>query len=362
MDVQGQAPTQQPARHDPPPSSGSRSLPRTGRGPRDPRRLAVAGAALLAVFVAGGLVARGLGGDDVSPAAIPTAAPAPSSTPDSAASSTPGVPVAPRTGPGLLGVSVPRVQGQPPSEIVSSIKQKFGGLPVARIFSATLPPATWDTDPTLAALGAGSAVVYSFKGDVAAVAGGQYDAQITQFLTSRPAGVTVWVAFHHEPEDEIARGDFTAEQFRAATEHLAPVIRAAGGIPTTILMQYTLSSESGRDWHDYYSPATDVLAWDAYNSGQKRSVPTYKPAQAFVDPVLAVAKETGKPFGWAEFGSPCITSDPGCTGRAAWLTTVGEAFRNAGAQFATYWNAKSDVDYTLADPGSVSAFRQLVAH
>jgi len=243
---------------------------------------------------------------------------------------------------------------------VTRLRQQFGGLPVARVFSPGLLPATWDGDATLAALGSGSSVVYSFKADMDAVASGAYDDRLRGFLASRPAGVKVWVALHHEPEDDVARGAFTAAQFRAATAHLAPVIRQAGGVPTTILMQYTLSRASGRDWHDYYSPAVDVLAWDGYNTAAADRSPGYKSAEDYVRPVLAVAAETGKAFGWAELGSPCIAGDSGCHGRAAWLASLEQSFSRVGAQFATYWNRPdfgAGFDYSLSDGPSVDAWK-----
>ena len=132
----------------------------------------------------------------------------------------------------------------------------------------------------------------------------------------------------------------------------------AGAVPTTILMHYSLQPESGRDWHDYYTPAVDALGWDAYNSPRGPN-PVYRPAADYVDPVLAVARETGKPFGWAEFGSPCLPSDPDCSGRAQWLASVGKAFRDTG-QYTLYWNQKTDIDYTLADARSVDTYRRLV--
>ncbi len=66
--------------------------------------------------------------------------------------------------------------------------------------------------------------------------------------------------------------------------------------------------------------------------------------------MLAVAKETGKPFGWGEFGSTCISTDPSCDGRAAWVrdTTAGASAPRA-PQFVCYWNQSSDVDFTLRD-------------
>ena len=44
-------------------------------------------------------------------------------------------------------------------------------------------------EPTLAALGSGSSVVYSFKADPAEVATGAYDERVRSFLAGRPAGV-----------------------------------------------------------------------------------------------------------------------------------------------------------------------------
>ena len=271
--------------------------------------------------------------------------------------SAPATPPSSRT---LFGTSIAPRSGESSSAAVDRLRGQFGGMPVARVFSGGMVPARWSDDSTLRALGTGSAVVYSFKGDMGALAAGTYDDRIRTFLASRPAGVKVWVALHHEPEDDVERGRFTTAQFRAATAHVAPVVRAAGGIPTTILMQYTLGRSSGRDWHDYYTPAVDVLAWDGYNSGVKASVQVYKTPEAFVAPVLAVAKETGKGFGWAELGSPCIGTDRTCAGRAAWLTGLSAAMGASGAQFATYWNRPAltgAADYSLTDAASVKAWR-----
>ena len=241
------------------------------------------------------------------------------------------------------------------------LRARFGGLPVARVFSPGLPPARWADVPVLAALGAGTDVVYSFSGDLDALAAGASDALLTGFLRSRPDGVRVWVALKHEPEDDAERGAFTAEQFRAATEHVAGVVRAAGGVPTTVLQAYTLNPASGRDWHDWVTPAVDVVAWDAYNTAARRPQPSYPPPDAFLRRMLEVARETGKPFGVAELGSPCVRTDPGCTGRAAWLTDLGGALRAAGAQFVTYWDRPAlagGVDYRLDAPGT-EAWRRL---
>jgi hypothetical protein len=255
-------------------------------------------------------------------------------------------------------MSVYPLGGETAAQAVARLRGQFGSLPVVRVFSPGLLPASWDDEPTLRALGSASSVVYSFKADPRQVAAGTYDDRVRSFLAGRPAGVRAYVAFYHEPEDDAMSGVFTPAQFRAATEHLAPVVRDSGAVPTTILMQYTLSPSSHRDWHDYYSPAVDVLAWDAYNTSAQDRVPSYRPVAGLVAPVLAVARETGKAFGWAELGSPCLSTDPTCAGRAAWLAGLGAGFAAAGAQFATYWNRPNvgGFDYTLTDAASASAW------
>lgn len=269
-------------------------------------------------------------------------------------------PLLPPGGHTRFGMSVSPMPGETPAAAVVRLRSQFGSLPVVRVFAPGLPPAHWDDEPTLHALGTGSAVVYSFKADPRQVAAGAYDDRVRSFLAGRPAGVSTYVAYYHEPEDDIESGVMTAADFRAATEHLAPIIRRSGAMPTTILMQYTLGAASHRDWHDYYSPAIDVLAWDAYNTSARDRVPSYRPVAALVAPVLAVAAETGKAFGWAELGSPCIWTDPTCAGRATWLASLATGLAAAGAHFATYWNradAGGGFDYSLADTASAAAWK-----
>lgn len=317
-----------------------------------PRRVVGAGAAVAVLALLVGGVVYAVRDSDPATTSLPTGVPSTAAA------------AVPRAGATLFGVSVPRGGAGSASTVVQRIRQDYGQLPVARVFSSGPPPRTWDADPTLAALGTGTAVVYSFKDDPVAAARGDDDAAVTAFLASRPAGTKVWVSYFHEPEDEVRKGTFTAQQFRDATAHLAPVIRAAGGVPTTILMEYTLQDAAKRDWHDYYSPAVDVLAWDAYNTAVKRSTPAYKPVDAILGHVLDIARETGKPFGIAEFGSTCIPSDPECTGRAAWVSALGDAVRRDGAVFATYFDQAGvngdGGDYSLSDPPSRSAYRLLV--
>ena len=79
-----------------------------------------------------------------------------------AAARPPRAPPAPPGASRLFGTSgaAGRPAGARPSW--RRLRAQFGAIPVARVFSPGLPPARWDDDPVLAALGDGSSVVYSF--------------------------------------------------------------------------------------------------------------------------------------------------------------------------------------------------------
>lgn len=317
------------------------------RGPRGVPLLVRGGVALLAAAAVG--ACSGGGG---------SASGQPSSSPTPRVSASVPQTGPTYSGPPLVGVSVPRrPQLTQQAQVVQTLQQEFGKLPVARVYDSGPPPATWTANPVLAALPEGTNVVYSFKGDVQQAADGAYDDVLRRFLAGKPSGITVWVAFWHEPEDDVKKGTFSAEQYRAAQAHLAPIIRSSGAIPTQILMMYTLDAASGRDWHDYFSPADDVLAWDGYSPGGATGN-DYVPASNFIDPVVKISRETGKPFGWAEFGSVCRPDDTSCSGRAAWLKQVTDAMRAAGPQFVIYWNSETGgKDYRLTDQGSIDTLK-----
>ncbi len=84
---------------------------------------------------------------------------------------------------------------------------------------------------------------------------------IGQMLDSFPADCTVYGVAHHEPED-----DMTGAQFAALQAQHMPVVRAHGGIPASILMQWTLDPASKRTPSDWILPAglIDVQGFDFY--------------------------------------------------------------------------------------------------
>lgn len=213
-------------------------------------------------------------------------------------------------------------------------------LGVVRIFYPGALPATWTADPRLAALLPNTIVVLSFKlGAASAVAA---------FLGTRPAGQKVYCSYHHEPEDDIAKGAMTAVDYRAAWLFHGPAIRAAGCVPTLILMDWTLNPASGRTWRDYFQPgAVDCIGWDSYNPARKASPPTYTDySTKILPPIRAVAAETGLPWGFAEFGSPIVGTD---MQRQTWAATTRQAL--TGALWACWWDQQAGgFDNTATSP------------
>jgi hypothetical protein len=145
-------------------------------------------------------------------------------------------------------------------------------------------------------------LVISFKLPPSQVLDGSHDAQLAAFFAATPR-LTYW-SYWHEPEDDIARGAFTATAYRAAWTHIAAIARASGKPlrATLILMGWSTTKASGRTWTDYYpGPNTvDVLAWDCYSVGTRDT-----PATIY-GTALDASMQAGKPWAIAETGVPSM--------------------------------------------------------
>ncbi len=168
---------------------------------------------------------------------------------------------------------------------------------------------------------------------------------------------TYWVYFH-EPEDNVERGDFTAQEFSDAWSHVArlaasvdnPRLRA-----TMILMCWTVNETSGRDWHDYVptSGEVDVLAWDCYAKGADAH--SYADPAELLEPARVASSEVGADWAIAELGARI---QPGTgTDRAAWME-AGRRLRGAthGAVFVTWFDAPIGGAFQLTDEPSIRAW------
>ncbi|KAB8194633.1 DNRLRE domain-containing protein [Nonomuraea phyllanthi] len=226
----------------------------------------------------------------------------------------------------------------------------FGGLKAVRVFYGGLPQ-SW---PGKLDAG-GRPMVISFKASPRDIIAGTHDAAMRAWFRGAPAGQDIYWTFYHEPEDNIAKGEFSAADYRAAWQHLTALSREAANPrlrATLILMGWTVDPASGRDWRDYYPGrgALDVLAWDIYNYDSKAAKGEYLDAGFLLDASLAVNRAEGLPYGVAELGSHIAAGDDG-TGRAAWLSRMTAHLSDNDALWALYFDIDwSSGDYRLRDP------------
>jgi hypothetical protein len=209
----------------------------------------------------------------------------------------------------------------------------------------------------------GGPTVVSFKALPKDVLSGSLDGQLSSWFAGAPKDRPIFWTYFHEPEDDIARGSYTAADYRAAWQHLRalslkannPQLRSA-----LILMNWSLFPQSGRNWKDYYPGAStiDVLGWDAYNLGGPKG--RYDDAATVMGAVVAASKAAGKPWGIAELGSILISGDGG-SGRAAWLKQMASYAQANGARWVTYFDAPVGAEYRLVDAPSQQAWKSIVA-
>lgn len=163
---------------------------------------------------------------------------------------------------------------------------------------------------------------------------------VDAFLDTMPddLGVEVWGTFHHEPEND-APGYSPAtfvSQFRAQ----APVVRAHNVKFATILMRYTFSPGSGRDWHDWWPGAqfVDIFGCDSYNTGNKKGV--YSNPVSQLQPICDAAASVGdKPVAIGETGASIFNAKP--APRAAWAKGLRQAGVDLGVLGMAWWDQDS---------------------
>lgn len=207
-------------------------------------------------------------------------------------------------------------------------------------------------------------IVVSFKAMPRDVLAGKDDAALLRWFTAAPrAQQQLYWSYFHEPEDNIARGEFTAADYRAAWAHIAALAASARNqhlVPTLILMAWTLNPASGRHVLDYYpgSAVIGELGWDAYNEGARRGV--YDAPASIYGQAAAVSASLGKPWAVAETGSLLVSHDDG-TRRAAWIRSVGAYLAASGASWVTYFDAPVGGAFQLTDASSQQAWRSVVS-
>lgn len=236
----------------------------------------------------------------------------------------------------------------------------FGRMPIVRVYYPGLPnPNAWSSG--LAAAN-DSAVIVSFKALPTTILSGADDAALKHFFDTAPTGHPIYYSYYHEPEDNIAAGQFTLADYKAAWARVVSLADAAHNPDlhsTLILMEWDLQKASGRDWKSYLPGGgiISTLGWDAYPVGSatnKNPQPT--PPADFMGPAIAASKSVGLPFGFAEFGLSTAN------GRAPWMTEVGDYIMSSGALFASLFNGSQQYPtLQLTDQASISVWRGFVA-
>jgi hypothetical protein len=257
----------------------------------------------------------------------------------------------------LIGETAGRRGSESQTQAVARATASYGKMSIFRAFNTGLP-ASWST---LNATYGGTPLVVSFKANPTDITSGKDDGFFRAWFASAPKDRIDYWSYYHEPEDNIAAGEFTAAAYRAAWVHLRSLANEAGNAKlksALILMAYSLEKVAHRTWTDYYpgSATIDVLVWDSYSTLSKPAYLT--PAQLF-GPALSASTSAGKPFAIAEFGAVLAPGDNGAN-RAAWLTSCESFLKQNHAVFATYFDAIGRGDWRLLDSPSVAAMHKAV--
>jgi hypothetical protein len=284
-----------------------------------------------------------------SPAAAARAAGAPGHVSVDSAVSTPAASTAAVP---LLGSSVTKTT-------LAQDTTEFGHLGIVRVFYTGMPSAkAWTTGLA----GANdSAVIVSFGASPAAILSGSDDAALTQFFGTAPTGHPIYYSYNHEPELAIASGEYTAQAYQAAWTRIVALAAQASNPDlhsTLILMGYDVNPASHRNWLNYLPPGNVIstLGWDAYPQGSTDGYPLADtPPAVFMGPAVAASEAAGLPFGFAEFGTSLAT------GRAAWLTSVGNYLMTSGAVFGSLFDTAGKLpSMRLTDTASITAWQAQV--
>lgn len=259
----------------------------------------------------------------------------------------------------LCGASYLPEGAETATDALAAEDRRFGDLRMARIFYTV--PSDW---PGRAGK-AERTVVVSLKLDPREVNAGKYDGTLREWFAEAPRDRDIYWTLHHEPEEDIEKGEFTAAEYRSAWRRLDGFASAASNPrlrATLILMDWSLDPRSGRKWRDYYpgGDVIDVLAFDVYNHGWKQDPQVYYSASKQLSTIVATARAVGKPWGLAELGSIKLASDPSGAGRAAWLRDLTSYAVKHKALFVSYFDIDyaEGFDYRLRDQPSIDAWRE----
>jgi hypothetical protein len=165
----------------------------------------------------------------------------------------------------------------------------------------------------------------------------------------------VWVAFHHEPENDQP----DVQAWRATQERLGPILRShAPNAAFTVILT---------GWNQFHDPefslpalwprtTVDLAGFDIYcpvKAGKRADV-TASIRDSYLVPLAAWAKAQGVAWGLGETG---ITNAASAR-HPDWIRTTRQELADAGGLVLSYFNSplNSTQDWTLRDAGKAADF------
>lgn len=157
-----------------------------------------------------------------------------------------------------------------------------------------------------------------------------------------PAGITLVLIFHHEPDQGVASGDPSPAQYKADWAAGAAIVN---GLPASkrqfvkMCEDFTEYAQThGKEaWSDFWTGLADYCAVDVYTDAL--STTAYPAAAAMFALLLAVSKATGKPALVPEYGAKRIASDTDGSGCAAMIASHIAYAQQHGIVALIWWSS-----------------------
>jgi hypothetical protein len=176
---------------------------------------------------------------------------------------------------------------------------------------------------------------------------GRYDQELTSWFESMPQdGTPKYVAFWHEPEDDIASGLLTAPEFRQAFEYVRALAAQFDGTQRNInvgvmLMGFTADPASGRDVADYLPPKVSFVGWDIYPPESENDTRSRFALAA------EAACDAGVPQWFLAETAINSAEQPAQTDKAQWIPIAADAARDLGYSGLLYFDSSVGGDFRL---------------
>lgn len=208
--------------------------------------------------------------------------------------------------------------------------------------------------------------MWSFKPTPSAFAAGDNDVWFNGFLDSVPVGHKMIFILWHEPEDNIANGEFTLADWKAAVNHMGQLIHAKSRVELRaaicLMGPWTFNPSSPYYSTDYWDSGfaanIDYVGLDPYNT---HSTFVDLANDANFQRAMTWATSHGKQVILPEFG--CIDDTNGdATKKATWITHSYQYAVTANMYAICYFNMTGTIPTVpLTTPESIAAYSSINA-